>query len=101
LKAPPGVRPAHVCHDPTRTRVLEHPDFPLPPLDETNDLALRLGARTNPAIRCAGVALNTSVLTEPDARRVIAETPALVRVPVADPMRGGAEFEALLDAIVG
>ncbi|MDP3368484.1 MAG: DUF1611 domain-containing protein [Brevundimonas sp.] len=90
-----------VCHDPTRTRVLGHPDFPMPCLDETIDLALRLGARTNPAIRCAGVALNTSVLTEPDARRVIAETSALVRAPAADPMRSGAEFEDLLDAIVG
>lgn len=89
-----------LCHDPTRTDVLGHPGFPLPRLDEAIDLALRLGARTSPAIRCAGVALNTSGLSEAEAQRAIAEASALVGAPAADPMRGGAAFEALLDAIL-
>jgi uncharacterized NAD-dependent epimerase/dehydratase family protein len=89
-----------VCHDATRARMLGFSDFPLPTLGETIDLALRLGARTNSAIRCAGVSLNTSGLSGAEAERVLAETSATLHAPVADPMRGGAPFEALLDAII-
>jgi uncharacterized NAD-dependent epimerase/dehydratase family protein len=90
-----------VCHDPTRTRLLGFPEFPMPSLNDTIDLALRLGARTNPSIRCAGVSLNTSGLSDGEAKRVMAETSALLQAPAADPMRGGGEFEALLDSILG
>ncbi|NEX93240.1 DUF1611 domain-containing protein [Caulobacter sp. 17J65-9] len=89
-----------LCHDPTRAEVLGHPGYALPRLDEAIDLAVRLGARTNPAIRCAGVALNTSGLSEAEARKAIAEASAMVGAPAADPIRGGAEFEALLDAVL-
>ena len=49
-----------VCHQPGRKFVLGHDDFPLPSLAETIDLNLRLGRRTNPAIRCGGISLNTA-----------------------------------------
>lgn len=88
------------CHDPTRVDVLGHPGFALPTLDETIDIALRLGARTNPAIRCAGVALNTSALTESEARRALAQAETLTCLPAADPVRGGVQFEVLLNAIL-
>ncbi|HLU07687.1 MAG TPA: DUF1611 domain-containing protein, partial [Woeseiaceae bacterium] len=72
--------------------------YALPGITETIDLNLRLGSRTNPAIRCAGVALNTSRLTEQAARQMMADEAARVNLPVADPIRGGAEFEALVDS---
>ncbi|HEY0682144.1 MAG TPA: DUF1611 domain-containing protein [Steroidobacter sp.] len=86
-----------VCHEPGRTHIIGLPDFPLPSLEETIDLNLRLGRRTNPAIRCGGVSLNTSKLSASEARELFATESRRLGVPVADPIRGGEEFEHLLD----
>ncbi len=86
-----------VCHQPGRTSMLGYPGYPVPSIEETIDLNLRLGRRTNPVVRCAGVSLNTSHLAEPDARALMASESARLRMPVADPVRGGEEFEQLLD----
>ena len=67
-------------------------------LEEAIELNLRLGRRTNPAIRCAGISLNTSRLTEVDARRFMREESARLQLPVADPMRNGPELERLVDS---
>jgi len=87
-----------VCHEPGRERVLGHPGYALPSIEETIDLALRLGSRTNPAIRCGGVSLNTSKLDEAQASRVIAGQADRLGIPVADPIRGGEAFDRLVDA---
>ena len=86
-----------VCHDPSRRSVLGMPGYALPSVEETIELTLRLGRRTNPAIRCGGLSLNTSRLTEDEARRLLAGESARLDLPVADPLRGGAEFERLVD----
>jgi uncharacterized NAD-dependent epimerase/dehydratase family protein len=85
-----------LCHDPSRKAVLGYPDYPLPDLQEAIDLNLRLGARTNPAIRCAGVSMNTSRLSETEAHRLMEQSAAQLGLPVADPIRGGRAFEALV-----
>lgn len=85
-----------VCHDPDRKQVLGLP-LPLPDIAETIDMNLRLGRRTNPTIRCAGISLNTSDLDENSARRLLAEQSARLGLPVADPMRAGEAFERLVD----
>ena len=87
-----------VCHEPGRDRVLGHPGYPVPGLRETIDLALKLGARTSPDIRCAGVSLNTGKLDPQEAQRIIDTESARLGLPVADPMRGGASFARLVDA---
>lgn len=87
-----------ICHQPGRECILGHPDFALPGIEETIDLALRLGRRTSPAIRCAGVSLDTSRLDETDARRLIAQEQDRLGCAVADPMRGEAAFERLVEA---
>ncbi|MFT3790181.1 MAG: DUF1611 domain-containing protein [Rudaea sp.] len=87
-----------VCHEPRRTHVLGSPTFALPSIEETIDLTIRLGRRTNPAIRCAGISLNTAGLDDTAAREVLAEHAARLGLPAADPMRGGAEFARLVDA---
>lgn len=87
-----------VCHEHARTHVLGHPHYPLPSIEETIHLALALGARTNPAVRCAGVSLNTARLDADAARHAIAELSARLGLPVADPVRGGDAFTALVDA---
>ena len=87
-----------VCHQPGRERVLGNPGFQLPSLDETIELNLRIGRRTNPGIRCAGVSLNTEALDAQSAARLFAQERARLNLPVADPMRGGTEFELLVAA---
>jgi uncharacterized NAD-dependent epimerase/dehydratase family protein len=87
-----------VCHAHGRERVLGHPHYPLPSLEETIDLALRLGSRTNPEIRCAGVSLNTAALDAAAARQAIDATAARLGLPVADPVRGGEAFDRLVEA---
>jgi uncharacterized NAD-dependent epimerase/dehydratase family protein len=86
-----------VCHDPDRKELLGHAGYALPEIAETIDLNLRLGRRTNAAIRCAGVSLNTSRLNATDAARLLAAESARLGVAVADPMRAGGAFERLVD----
>jgi uncharacterized NAD-dependent epimerase/dehydratase family protein len=87
-----------VCHEPGRERVLGHPGFAVPGVREIIELSLRLGSRTNPRIRCGGVSFNTSKLSDGEAARVIAAETDRLGLPVADPMRGGAAFERLVDS---
>ena len=87
-----------VCHAHGRERVLGHPHYLLPSLEETIDLALRLGARTNPAIRCAGISLNTAGMEVAEAQRAMGEIAARLGLPVADPIRGGEAFDQLVDS---
>jgi uncharacterized NAD-dependent epimerase/dehydratase family protein len=90
-----------VCHDPTRTMVLGLDGYPMPTIDEVIDLTIRLGSRTNPAIRCAGVSLNTSMLAAADAEALMTSEAGRLGLPVADPIRGGPAFRALVDACLG
>jgi uncharacterized NAD-dependent epimerase/dehydratase family protein len=87
-----------VCHEAGREHVIGHPDYPLPSIEATIELNTLLGRRTNPAIRCAGVSLNTSRLEPAAARKLLASESRRLRLPVADPVRGGPEFNALVDA---
>jgi uncharacterized NAD-dependent epimerase/dehydratase family protein len=87
-----------VCHEPGRTHILGYPQYLIPEIAETIDLNLRLARRTNAGARCAGVSLNTSRLGAEGARELLAAERARLGVPVADPMRGGVEFERLVDA---
>jgi len=61
-------------------------------------MTVRLGRRTNPAIRCGGVSLNTGNLDADVALALLASESKRLGLAVADPMRGGAEFERLVDA---
>jgi uncharacterized NAD-dependent epimerase/dehydratase family protein len=90
-----------VCHDPTRERLLGDEAFAVPTIEEVIDLNLKLGARTNPAIRVGGISFNTSSLGEDDARQLMASESSRLGLPVADPIRGGAELESLVTACVG
>jgi uncharacterized NAD-dependent epimerase/dehydratase family protein len=90
-----------VCHDPTRSAVMGLPGLPLPRIDELIELTVALGRRTNPAIRCGGISLNTSALGEDEAAAAIAEVAAAHRLPAADPLRRGAAFDRLVDSCLG
>jgi D-glutamate N-acetyltransferase len=87
-----------VCHEPGRTHVLGHPEFPLPSIEQVIEQTIALGRLTNPDIRCCGISLNTSKFDAADAQREFDGLSKRLGLPVADPMRGGAAFERLLDA---
>src|SRR5690606_8886261 len=86
-----------VCHEPGRTHIVGTAGYALPDIAEVIRLNLRLGSRTNPAIRLGGVSLNTSALDAGEAARVIAAEARRLGCPVADPMRGGPELERLVE----
>ena len=87
-----------VCHEPGRTHVLGHSEFALPSIEQVIEQTLALGRLTNPAIRCAGVSLNTAKFDAAGAQREFDSVEKRLGLPVADPMRGGPAFERLLDA---
>jgi uncharacterized NAD-dependent epimerase/dehydratase family protein len=87
-----------VCHHPGRGQMLGSPGFALPDVPAVIDLTVALGSRANPAIRCAGAAYNTAHLDQPEADELMDREGARLGLMVADPVRGGARFERLIDA---
>ncbi|MBB3695189.1 DUF1611 domain-containing protein [Sphingomonas sp. BK580] len=86
------------CHQPGRQDILGHPGLPTPSLELLIEQTVALGSLTSPAIRCAGVSLNTMHLDPAAADAAIEEVTRRLSVPAADPIRGGPRLEALLDA---
>jgi uncharacterized NAD-dependent epimerase/dehydratase family protein len=87
-----------VCHDPARSHQLGYPGSPLPSIETVIEQTIVLGRVTNPAIRCIGIALNTGGMDASAAQATIETHARRLPYPVADPMRGGADFDRLLDA---
>jgi uncharacterized NAD-dependent epimerase/dehydratase family protein len=87
-----------VCHQAGRDRILGHEEYAVPAIAETIELNLLLGRRTNPAIRCGGVCLNTAHLSDEEAQSHIEAESARLGLPVADPVRGGPAFDRLVDS---
>ncbi|MEG3089241.1 DUF1611 domain-containing protein [Sphingomonas sp. PB4P5] len=85
-----------VCHEPGRVAVLGAPGYHLPAVEEVIEATLLLGRRTNPAIRCAGIAYNTSQHDPDEADRAMAADAQRLGLPVADPIRGGPAFDQLV-----
>lgn len=87
-----------LCHEWGREFIMGLEPYRTPGLEEAIDLHLRLARRTNPAVRCAGVSLNTAALGADQARAALQDLSERLHVPVADPIRGGAEFDRLVAA---
>lgn len=87
-----------VCHEPGRTEMLGTAGYALTSVEEIVELTVRLGRRTNPDIRCGGFSFNTSALDEAEAAALMARESERLGLPVADPIRGGRAFDALVDS---
>jgi uncharacterized NAD-dependent epimerase/dehydratase family protein len=87
-----------VCHEPGRKHLLGYPDYPTPPLPEAIDRHVAMGSLTNRNIRCAGISLNTATMPPSEAASLMRRTSESIGLPVADPMRGGASFEGLIES---
>lgn len=88
-----------ICHEAGRKRIigLDTP-YPIPSIEEVIELNLMHARRVNPDVRIGGISLNTSRLSEEEARRLIEAETRRTGLPCADPVRGGAAFDALVDA---
>ena len=90
-----------VCHQPGRAEILGAPGYAIPSLEETIELNLLLGRRTNPQIRCGGLAFNTGGMDAAEAEALMAAESKRLGLPVADPVRGGKTFQILVDNCIG
>ncbi|USQ93959.1 DUF1611 domain-containing protein [Caulobacter sp. RL271] len=87
-----------LCHDATRTAIDGLEAFPTPSLVEAAELNLRLARLTNPAVRFAGVCVNTSRLSPEAAAIYLSETADELGVPCCDPVRTG--VAVIVDALL-
>jgi uncharacterized NAD-dependent epimerase/dehydratase family protein len=78
-----------LCHDPSRRTIDEYPDFPIPDLQTAIDDYLRAGRLTNPGIRCVGIAINSSSLSDAESNEYFRRLTAELGLPVCDPVRTG------------
>lgn len=78
-----------LCHEPTRTHMRGLPHYPLPGLEECMEANLKVASLTNPAVRFAGVAIDTSRLEEDQAMALFEETQKRLGLPAVDPLRTG------------
>lgn len=87
-----------VCHQPSREQILGTPGYVVPSIEAVIAQTIAAGRLTNPAIRCAGISLNSANMAPAQAAAEIARTADRLGLPTADPIRGGDAFERLLDA---
>ena len=89
-----------VCTEAGRTHVSGWPDFPLPSIAEVIQRAVDIGRRTNLEIQCVGISVNTSSLSEEEAKEYLAQLTQEHGLPATDPMRFGmAEIAAAVKAL--
>jgi uncharacterized NAD-dependent epimerase/dehydratase family protein len=94
-----GAQPDAIvlCHEPTRPHMRGTPTVPMPDLQAVIDANIRAGQLTNPDIRCVGVSVNTSSLSDGEADKLLQELEAKLGLPCVDAFRHGAA--RLVDAI--
>ncbi len=87
-----------VCHEAGRKDVKGIEGYALPSLKECIHLNLQMGGRTNPDIKCVGVGINTSSLSDAEAMDYLNKAEDETGLPCADPVRTGvaAIVESLL-----
>ncbi len=83
-----------LCHDPSRRTIDEYPGFPIPDLEVAIEDYLRAGRLTNPAIRCVGLSINTSSLSDAGCAEYFRRVTVEVGLPVCDPVRTGVDVLA-------
>lgn len=77
-----------LCHDPARKTIEYFPDFPIPRLDDAIAQYTTAGRVTNRNIRCVGVSINSSSLTDQEWAEYRSALSKELGLPVCDPLRG-------------
>ncbi len=78
-----------VCHEAKRATHSGFPDYPLPTIEECIDLNLKLARRTNPAVRCVGVSVNTMQLSAGERDAWLRDLSKRIGLPCANPLVDG------------
>jgi uncharacterized NAD-dependent epimerase/dehydratase family protein len=78
-----------VCHDATRESMSGWEHYALPGIRECIDWHVVLGQRTNPAIRCVGISINTSGLLPEQREAYLATLAEETGLPCVDPIIDG------------
>ena len=78
-----------LCHEPTRTHMRGLPGYALPELKDCLEVNLAAARLTNPAVAAAGVAVNTSEMTEGTAEGLLRRIEDDLGLPAMDPFKDG------------
>lgn len=78
-----------VCHEPDRNELSAFPGFPTAGINELINLTIMLGRVTSPGIRCVGLSINTSRMSEQDAVAELDLLSRMHKLPAIDPVRFG------------
>ncbi len=87
-----------MCHDPAREHMRGIPGRALPGLAECIAFNLQVARLTSPAVRMAGVCLNTSSMEPLAARRLCAQIERQTGLPCTDPIAFG--VDAIIDELL-
>lgn len=80
-----------LCHDPSRTHVESHPEYPIPDLGDLMTQYLMAARLTNRGARFVAISLNTSAAAPAVRSQLKAELSARFDLPVIDPILDGAQ----------
>jgi len=80
-----------LCHDPTRTSLNSFSHVPVVALDHAMSLYMSTGRLTNPDVHFAGIALNTSAMSDAEASAILKRTAENFGLPCVDPIRTGVD----------
>lgn len=80
-----------ICHALNRTHMRGLPHYPQPTLETVMEMTLNAAKLTNPAVKVAGIAVNTSSVGEAEAQEYCATTSARLGLPCTDPLRFGVQ----------
>jgi uncharacterized NAD-dependent epimerase/dehydratase family protein len=78
-----------VCHEATRKTVSGWDHYALPSIPDCIDQHLIMGRRTNPAIRCVGISVNTSMLPAGEREQYLVDLMEETGLPCVDPLIDG------------
>lgn len=87
-----------MCHEAGRPHMRGMPHFPVIDIPTCIAACLEAARLTNPAVRCAGVSINTSRLDEAEGRAFCARIAGDTGLVTVDPMRDG--VAPLVDAVL-
>ncbi|MFC7048707.1 DUF1611 domain-containing protein [Emcibacter nanhaiensis] len=76
-----------VCHDPSRDFISGWDDFRLPTIEQVIEQTVVIGSLTNPEIRCVGISLNTSRLSDSARQKATEDIAGRVGLPCVDPLK--------------